>query len=186
MEAILNPWPWYVAGPIIALTMFTLLYFGKTFGVSGNLRTLCTVGGAGKFADFFRFNWKGQIWNLVFVLGAIIGGFISFQFLSPTSEVLIAQDSINQLEQLGFSDPGRFYLPPEIFGTEAIFSLKGILILISGGILVGFGARYAGGCTSGHAITGMSNLQLPSLITVIGFFIGGLIMVYLVYPVLFG
>lgn len=50
---------------------------------------------------------------------------------------------------------------------------------------MGFGARWAGGCTSGHAISGLSNLQLPSLVAVLGFFAGGLLMTHLLFPLLF-
>ena len=89
------------------------------------------------------------------------------------------------MEGLGFENAGEQYLPAELFSLEQVFTLKGLLILVIGGFLVGFGSRYAGGCTSGHAISGLSNLQLPSLIAVIGFFIGGLIMSFFILPWLF-
>ena len=182
MYTIYEPWPWYVAGPIIAVVMLLLLLFGGNFGVSANLRTMCSISGAGKFSDFFRFDWKGQIWNMIFILGSLIGGYIAVYFLSSGQTVQLAESTVQELKTLGISDPGAAYLPSEIFGTEAIMSMKGIVFLIVGGILVGFGARYAGGCTSGHAISGLSDLQIPSLIAVIGFFIGGLIMVQLILP----
>jgi len=186
MEYILQPWPWYVSGPIIAIIMYLLLYFGRTFGMSSNLRTLCSIGGAGKHSDFFKFDWKSQRWNLVVVLGAIVGGFIAHFYLSePASAIDLSDATITDLKNLGFTDIGNSLLPPELFSWEAVFSIKGILILIVGGFLVGFGTRYAGGCTSGHAITGLSSLQLPSLIAVIGFFLGGLIMIHLIFPILF-
>ena len=185
MEYILQPWPWYVSGPLIALIMFFLLYFGKTFGMSSNLRTLCAIGGAGKRAEFFKFDWKNQRWNLVVVLGAIVGGFIAHYFLSNPVDMDLSQNTIKDLETLGFNNAGKSLLPPELFSWDAVFSIKGLSILIIGGFLVGFGTRYAGGCTSGHAITGLSSLQLPSLIAVIGFFIGGLIMIHLIFPILF-
>ena len=185
IESILNPWPWYVAGPMIGLVMFLLLYFGKTFGISSNLRTVCAAAGGGKFAEFFCFDWKNQTWNLVFVLGAIIGGFISMKYLSHDTAIQLSENTVASLNELGFADAGSDYLPSRVFGTEALSSISGILILLIGGFLVGFGSRYAGGCTSGHAISGLSNLQLPSLIAVIGFFIGGLSMVYLFFPIIF-
>ncbi|NKI25719.1 YeeE/YedE family protein [Arenibacter sp. 6A1] len=185
MESILQPWPWYVAGPLIATVMLLLMYFGKTFGMSSNLRTLCTIGGAGKFSDFFNFDWKAQRWNLVVVLGAVIGGFIATQFLSDGSTMALSTDTIADLSALGFNDAGETLLPPEIYSWENVLTLKGMSILIIGGFLVGFGTRYAGGCSSGHAITGLSNLQLPSLIAVIGFFIGGLIMTHFILPLIF-
>ncbi len=185
MEFLLQPWPWYVAGPIIAFVMFLLLYFGGRFGFSSNLRTMCTIAGAGKYADFFKFDWKSQRWNLVFVLGAILGGLIAAQFLMPQETLDLNPTTISALQELGFQDAGQQYLPNEIFGTTALSSTKGLFILIFGGFLVGFGTRYAGGCTSGHAISGLSNLQVPSLIAVIGFFIGGLIMTHLILPIIF-
>ncbi len=185
MDWILEPWPWYIAGPLIAIVMFGLLYFGKTFGMSANLRTMCSAIGAGRYTDFFVFNWKNQGWNLVFLVGTILGGFVAVQFLTPDPTIELASATKASLEGLGIANPGSSYLPDEIFGLESLTSFKGILILIIGGFLVGFGARYAGGCTSGHAITGLSDLQLPSLIAVIGFFIGGLIMTYLVIPQIF-
>lgn len=185
MEYILQPWPWYVSGPCIAIIMFLLLYFGRTFGMSSNLRTLCAIGGAGKRVEFFKFDWKSQRWNLVVVLGAIVGGFIAHHYLSNPINIDLSENTVNDLAALGFNDAGKSLLPPELFSWDAVFSLKGLSILIIGGFLVGFGTRYAGGCTSGHAITGLSSLQLPSLIAVIGFFIGGLIMIHFIYPILF-
>lgn len=185
MEYILNPWPWYISGPLIALVMALLLYFGKTFGMSSNLRTLCTIGGAGKFADFFKFNWKNQVWNLIVVVGAIIGGFIAAQYLSNDTITNLNPTTVTELQDMGFKDAGATLVPNEMFNLEAISSIKGLLLLIIGGLLVGFGTRYAGGCTSGHAITGLSSLQKPSLIAVIGFFVGGLIMANIVLPLIF-
>jgi uncharacterized membrane protein YedE/YeeE len=185
MDFILNPWPWYVAGPLITFVMFLLFFFGKKFGVSSNLETICAIGGAGKFVDFFKFDWRKDGWNLMFIVGLAIGGFISYQWLTPDTTVAISPQTIQDLGELGFQNAGAQYLPDEIFGIETMFSLKGFLILLIAGILVGFGSRYAGGCTSGHAIVGLSNLEMPSLISVIGFFIGGLIMTWLLLPILF-
>ncbi|WP_340076610.1 YeeE/YedE family protein [Leptobacterium sp. I13] len=185
MEYILQPWPWYISGPLIALVMLLLIYFGKTFGMSSNLRTFCTIGGAGKFSEFFRFDWKAQKWSLTVVLGAVIGGYIAVNFLSDYSPVAISTQTVTDLKEIGFADAGDALLPPEIYSMKTLFSLKGFLLLVIGGFLVGFGTRYAGGCTSGHAITGLSSLQLPSLIAVIGFFIGGLIMTWFILPHLF-
>lgn len=185
MEAILHPWPWYISGPLIAVVMVLLIYFGKTFGMSSNLRTFCTIGGAGKYSDFFRFDWKAQRWNLTVVLGAVIGGFIAVQFLSDGSTIALNPETVSDIRELGFENIGESLLPAEIYGWEHALSLKGLAILIGAGFLVGFGTRYAGGCTSGHAITGLSNLQLPSLIAVVGFFFGGLIMTHLLLPLIF-
>lgn len=185
MNWIFEPWPWYISGPMIALVMALLIFLDKGFGMSSNLRTICTICGAGKKTDFFKFDWKTQKWNLTIALGAIIGGFIGANFLSVDHSVAISSDTINQLQTLGFKDAGNAYLPEALFNIEALSNFKSLTILIVGGFLVGFGARYAGGCTSGHAISGLSNLQLPSLIAVIGFFIGGLIMIYFLFPLIF-
>lgn len=180
-----QPWSWWFSGIMISLVMFSLLYFGKSFGFSANLRTLCTIAGAGKKVKFFQFDWKTQSWNLVFLVGAILGGFISHEFLSTDEPVKLAQTTIQDLSTLGFEAPTSTQ-PAELFSVESAFSLKGFLILAIGGLLVGFGARYAGGCTSGHAISGISDLQVPSMIAVVGFFIGGLIMTFGIFPLIFG
>lgn len=182
MEIILEPWPWYIAGPSIAMVMGLLVYFGKSFGVSSNLRTMCSLAGAGKYADFFKFDWRNQIWNLIFVLGAMIGGFIAHNYLTISHEINLNPKTVASLAELGFTNIGTSYMPESIFGLGVLSTVKGWIYLLVGGMLVGFGTRYAGGCTSGHAISGLSNLQLPSLIAVIGFFIGGLIMTYGLLP----
>jgi uncharacterized membrane protein YedE/YeeE len=183
-DFITQTWPWWLSGTLIAGIMFLLLYFGQSFGFSSNLRTICSAAGCGKKVKFFDFNWKSQLWNIVFLIGAIIGGFIAHQFLSTDEPIPISEKTIQDLKLLGFAEPISLQ-PKELFSFEAAFSLKGFLLLAIGGLLVGFGSRYAGGCTSGHAISGLSNLQLPSLIAVIGFFIGGLIMTFLIFPLLF-
>ena len=182
MDWLSQPWPWYVAGPLIAAVMFVLLFLGRTFGVSSTLRSTCAAVGAGRTSDFFRFDWKNQAWNLVFVAGAIVGGFVAAQWLSDPDPIRLAPETVSRLKDLGVESPGTAYLPADIFRWEALLTLRGFIMLVGGGFLVGFGARYAGGCTSGHAISGLSNLQLPSLIAVIGFFIGGLIMTYFILP----
>ena len=185
MEYILSPWPWYVAGPLIALCMYLMFYFGKKFGVSSNLETLCSIAGAGRLVDFFKFDWKENKWNLNFVAGLIIGGFIASQWLAPDQTVALNPDVIQDLSQIGIQNAGSQYLPEEIFSEDAMFTLKGILILLVAGLLVGFGARYAGGCTSGHGIVGLSNLATESFIAVAGFFIGGLVMTWFILPYIF-
>lgn len=185
MDYILSPWPWYIAGPLIALCMYLMFYFGKKFGVSSNLETLCSIAGAGRLVDFFKFDWKANKWNLNFVAGLIIGGFIASQWLAPDQSVALNPDVISDLSQIGIQNAGSQYLPDEIFSLDALFTVKGFLILLVAGLLVGFGARYAGGCTSGHGIVGLSNLSTESFIAVGGFFIGGLIMTWLILPYIF-
>jgi len=167
--------------------MFLLLWFGGEFGVSSNLRAMCAIGGAGKKHEFFNYDWRSQIWNLVFIGGAVIGGFIASTYLGSSEPVQISEATQTYLSSVGIQTPqtleeGTGYVPKEIFATENAFSVSNLIILIIGGILIGFGTRWAGGCTSGHAISGLSNLQLPSLIAVIGFFIGGLLMAWVILP----
>ena len=184
IEFISQPWPWYVAGPMIALVMALLLFSGKRFGLSSNLKTICSILGAGKNCEFFDFNWREQIWNLVFALGLIIGGAIAHYFLSPDMQVKISDATIAELKAFGIDNPGESLVPTSIFTWDALLTLKGLIMIVVGGFLVGFGTRYASGCTSGHAISGLSDLQLSSLIAVIGFFIGGLTVTYFVLPYL--
>lgn len=186
MYSFFGTWPWYISGFIIGAVMLALIYFGKTFGMSSNLRTMCTLLGAGKTSEFFRFDWKAQRWNLVVVLGAMIGGWVAVTFLSDGTGVQLNPKTVTELQQMHIDTPVKGELLPDAFtSTEALQDPKIIGILLLGGLLVGFGTRYAGGCTSGHAITGLSNLQLPSLIAVIGFFIGGLVMSWFLLPLIF-
>lgn len=182
MELLMGPWPWYIGGAIVALVMIALIFLGRSFGFSSNFRNICSVLGAGKSCSFFAFDWRKQKWNLLFLIGAMIGGFISANYLSDNQVPGISQETVTQLNALGFESAGKAYSPTEIFNQ---LSIKNVILLAVGGLLVGFGTRYAGGCTSGHAISGLSDLQLPSLIAVIGFFIGGLLMVHVFFPLIF-
>lgn len=187
IELISQPWHWSVSGIGIVFVMFLLLWFGGSFGASSNLRTICAIGGAGERHKFFDFDWRGQIWNLVFICSAILGGYIATTYLASPEPVSICQSTQAHLLALGIKTPqtiqeGCGYVPAEIFSLDTFGSMKNLFLLCFGGFFVGFGARYAGGCTSGHAISGLSNLQLPSLIAVVGFFIGGLTMTWFVLP----
>lgn len=184
LEFVSEPWPWYVSGPLIALIMFFLLLFGQRFGLSSNFKTMCSMVGGGKNCDYFDFDWKKDKWNLVFVLGAIIGGFISHFYLGAEEPIALNPTTVSELNSLGIKNAGESYLPAEIFSWDALLSVKGFIMVILGGFLVGFGTRYADGCTSGHAISGLSNFQKSSFVAVIGFFIGGLTITYFVLPYL--
>ncbi|TMU54770.1 YeeE/YedE family protein [Flagellimonas algicola] len=185
MELIMQPWPWYVSGPLIVLVMALLILMGKRFGMSTNLETMCSISGAGRFVDYFKTDVKSKIWSLMVVLGVVFGGFLGANLLSENRGVAISESSVTTLNELGFSSAGKAYLPSELFSLESLSNPFTWVILLVAGFLVGFGARYAGGCTSGHAISGLSNLQLPSLVAVLGFFVGGLVMIHLLFPLIF-
>lgn len=183
-DLLYQPWPWYIAGPVIGLTVPLLLIAGgKMFGISSNLRHMCAACLPGNI-EFFNYDWKkAGSWNLTFVLGTIIGGFLGgYLFVNP-EPIQLASSTISELRLLGINDFSGF-VPDDLFKWEVLGSGTGLTVLVLGGFLVGFGARYAGGCTSGHAISGLSDLQSASLTAVIGFFIGGLIMTYLLLPLI--
>jgi uncharacterized membrane protein YedE/YeeE len=184
-EFLTQPWPWYVAGPIVGLTVpLLLLLGGKMFGISENLRHVCAACNIGN-VSFFNYDWKKNgFWNLTFVLGVIIGGFLGGVLFANPEPIALAASTIQDLRALGFTDFTGF-VPSELFTWSALGTPIGLTVLVLGGFLVGFGARYAGGCTSGHAISGLSDLQLASLIAVVGFFAGGLLMTYIIYPLIF-
>lgn len=184
IEFISQPWPWWVAGPVISLLMFSLIYFGNSFGFSANFRNICSILGAGKSCDYFDFDWKKQVWNLVFAVGAILGGFIASTYLTSDMAIQLSEATVTELQDFGIEDPGADIVPMSIFNFESLLTLKGFVFIVLGGFFVGFGTRYAGGCTSGHAISGLSDLQPASLIAVVGFFIGGLSITYFVLPYL--
>jgi uncharacterized membrane protein YedE/YeeE len=185
MNFLTNTWHWSISGFLIGLIMIILTYFGRNFGMSSNLRTMCTIVGSKKFSNYFDFDWREQKWNLAIVVGSIFGGFIATYFLNSHAILNINPNAISKLHKMGVDAPNGKLGPDVLFSLDAVLSLKGFILLIFGGFLIGFGTPYAGGCTSGHAISGLSNLQIPSLIAVIGFFIGGLIMSNLILPYLF-
>ncbi|KPM49380.1 YeeE/YedE family protein [Jiulongibacter sediminis] len=184
LENILKPWPWYVAGPVIGLTIPLLLILGnKTFGISNSMRHFCAAVIPGK-VPFFQYDWKKEQWIFFFASGIIIGAFVAVNFLSNGADVDLNPQTIAELKALGVNNFNGL-LPSDIFTLSELFSLKGFFFIILGGFLVGFGTRYAGGCTSGHAIMGLSNLQWPSLVATVCFMIGGFMMTHLFFPFIF-
>jgi len=183
LEIVRQPWHWAVAGTAIAGIVFLMTWMGQSFGVSTAFRDFCTLAGAGKRHEFFNIDLKAEDWRFAFVGGAVFGGFIGAYLLGNSAPIDLSAATVAHLQQDFQISPteGNGFLPTGIFNFS---NPKGIFLAIVGGFLVGFGARYGRGCTSGHAITGLSHLQLPSLITVIGFFIGGLIMTWLIMPVI--
>ncbi|MGY6521440.1 MAG: YeeE/YedE family protein [Mongoliitalea sp.] len=174
---ITQPWPWWVAGPLIGLTVPTLLIIGnKSFGISSSLRHVCAMCVPANI-PFFQYNWKKEMWNIMFVVGVLIGGFIATAFLANPDTIVVAESTQQDLAALGITDYSKL-LPAEIFNWENLFTAKGLLFFVIGGFMVGFGTRYAGGCTSGHAIMGISSLQWPSVVATIFFMVGGFLMTH--------
>lgn len=183
IETILQPWPWYIAGPLIGLTVPALLILGnKTFGISSSLRHICASCFPANI-PFFKYNWKKEVWNLFFVSGILIGGAIAVSLLSNPAPIEVHPQLMKELLGYGITDYSNL-VPEDIMNWQTLFTLKGFFMMIVGGFLVGFGTRYAGGCTSGHAIMGLSNLQLPSLIATISFMAGGFIMANAILPII--
>lgn len=181
LEFITKPWPWYVAGPLIGLTVPALLIMGnKSFGISSSLRHICaSCVPAG--IPFFNYDWKKEAWNLFFVSGILLGGLIAGFFLANPDPVVIHPGLASELAGYGITDYSNL-VPLDIMNWDSLFTLKGLVMMVGGGFLVGFGTRYAGGCTSGHAIMGLSNLQVPSLIATVCFMIGGIVMANFLLP----
>lgn len=183
IELLSQPWPWWAAGIIIGLTVPTLLILGnKLFGISSSIRHLCAMCVPAKI-PFFNYDWKKEIWNIFFVVGVLLGGYIASEFLSTDAPIQIAENTKTQLRDAGVVDVINL-LPEDIFSWKSLLSLRGFIFIVLGGFMVGFGTRWAGGCTSGHAIMGLSSLQLPSLIATIMFMVGGFIMTWLILPYL--
>lgn len=181
IEFLKQPWAWYVAGPLIGLTVPALLIIGnKSFGISSSLRHVCASCMPANI-PFFKYDWKKEVWNLFFVFGIFLGGAIAINLLSNPNPVEVNPKLATELAGYGITNFNNL-VPQDIINWQSLFTLKGFLMMIVGGFLVGFGTRYAGGCTSGHAIMGLSNLQLASLIATISFMIGGFIMANLILP----
>jgi uncharacterized protein len=181
IELIRQPWPWYVAGAVIGLTVPALLLLGnKHLGISSSLRHVCAACIPGNIS-FFKYDWKKEIWNLFFVVGVLLGGVLATQFLSNPESILISERTVNDLQALNITVDNNL-MPASIFSFENLFTLRGLIFFVVGGFLVGFGTRYAGGCTSGHTIMGLSNLQWPSLVATCCFMAGGFLMIHVMFP----
>jgi uncharacterized membrane protein YedE/YeeE len=181
MALLRHPWPWYVAGPLIGLFVPALLVLdNKQLGISSNLRHLCAALAPRK-VSFFRYEWReAGLWNLIFLVGVVLGGFIGGNLLAAPA-VAIATRTHADLAALGIHDFSGL-APRELFRWSSVLTGRGLVLLVAGGFLVGFGTAYAGGCTSGHGIAGLANLERPSLIAVLGFFAGGLLATFVLLP----
>lgn len=186
IEHLSQPLPWFIAGPLIGLTVALLLLVGgRAFGVSSSLRHLCAATVPGR-SPLLRYDWrKTGLWNLVFVVGVVLGGFIAGTHLSTGEPVAISEATRADLGALGISTETGL-VPTDLYSFAGLATPEGFILMVFGGFLVGFGARYAGGCTSGHAITGLASFQLPSLIAVLGFFAGGLVATHFLLPLVLG
>lgn len=174
-------WPWYVAGPVIGLFVPALLLVGnRMFGVSASFRHTCAMAVPGR-ARFFDYDWRRiGLWNLVFSVGILAGGALAAA-VAGDATAGVGSAARETLSALGIAAPAGL-VPGELFSWSALGTWRGALTLVGGGVLVGFGTAWAGGCTSGHAIAGLADLQLPSLVAVIGFFTGGLIAAWVIVP----
>lgn len=183
MNLLTQPWPWYISGPLIGLMVPILLISGnKAFGISSSLRHICAACIPGS-SNFFKYDWKAESWNLLFAAGIVLGGFLAGYVFQNPNPVDISPNTIRDLNDLGVTDHLGL-IPQQLFNFHALLSLRGFVLMIIGGFFVGFGTRYAGGCTSGHSIFGLSNLQWPSLVATICFFTGGLLMTWFILPFL--
>ena len=183
IDWIKQPWPWYVAGPLIGLTVPLLLILGnKSFGISSSLRHVCAACVPANI-PFFKYDWKKEIWNLFFVMGVLLGGLLTVFFLMNPDPVIIDSRLASELAGYGVTNTEGL-MPAELFNWDSLLTVRGFILMVVGGFLVGFGTRYAGGCTSGHAIMGISNLQWPSIIATCCFMAGGFLVANLVIPVI--
>lgn len=184
MELLTQPWPWYVAGPVIGLTVpLVYLYAGRKWGVSSTFRDVCAAT-VPRNLDYFAYSWRDRGgWRLTMVVGLVIGGLVAG--MTGPADVLISEATRADLAALGISDFGGL-VPSEIFSWSGLATPAGVVLIVFGGFLVGFGTRYANGCTSGHAISGLSALRLTSFVAVLGFFAGGLVATHLLLPLILG
>ncbi len=181
MDFLNTPWPWYIGGPLIGLMVPLLLLIGnKQLGISSSLRHVCAACIPARI-PFFQYDWKKYSWNLFFVAGIAMGGFLTYLTTPADYEISLSSETKTDLMSLGISDFSGM-VPSEIFSWSNTSSFQGLIFMIFGGFLIGFGTRYANGCTSGHTIMGLSNFSLSSLIATIGFFVGGLIMTHFLLP----
>lgn len=184
MDLLTRPWPWYVAGPVIGLAVpLVYLYAGRKWGVSSTFRDVCAATFP-RGIEYFSYSWRNRgAWRLTMAIGLVLGGLVAG--LTGSDVVAISEATRADLAALGITDFSGL-VPAEIFSWSGLGSAAGVVLIVVGGFLVGFGTRYANGCTSGHAISGLSALRVTSLVAVLGFFAGGLIATHLLLPLIMG
>lgn len=104
-------------------------------------------------------------WQWMLVLGLIIGAFISAKLSG----------------QFQFS-----WIPSQWQAMVGDAPLIRWIVALTGGIIMGFGARWAGGCTSGHGISGTLQLAVSSWLAAMSFFVGGILTAMLIFRILLG
>lgn len=180
-DVLARPWPWYVAGPLIGLFVPALLVLGnRQFGISSNLRHMCAAVIPSRL-EFFRYDWrKTGLWNLAFLAGVLAGGFIAARVLG-IPDVAVSPDTRAALAGLGIREFAGL-VPGDVFSWSSLTTIRGLALMVGGGFLIGFGTAYAGGCTSGHGISGLAVFDRASLLAVLGFFAGGLLGTFVILP----
>ena len=154
MATLLSIWPWYVVGPLLGAVVPLLLLTGnKALGISSTLRHICAAALPAKI-QFLTYDWKAHSWQMLFAAGLVLGGLLGHLVFSPAITSGLIPNPHSPQEWL---------------------------TLLGGGFLVGFGTRWAGGCTSGHGIFGLANLQWASLVAVATFFAFGILTSCLLY-----
>lgn len=148
--------PWYIAGPLIGLFVpIFIIVSGKQLGISSSFRVFVAAI-AGKKIDYFNFNYRNDLWQIYFVIGLILAAIVHFQIIGLAT----------------------------VISPEPYLEANPVLFLL-GGILIGFGSRYANGCTAGHCIMGNAQFSLASLVATFGFFLGGLTVSQFIIPLIF-
>jgi hypothetical protein len=169
----------------MGLMVPVLLVIGnRQFGTSGSLRGLCAAIAPGKI-EFFNYDWRNVSgWSIALVAGVFLGGVIAATLLGVTSPA-ISPATRDALARLGLGSEPTGLAPAALFSWKALLTVRGVTCIVGGGFLAGFGATYAGGCTSGHGITGLASRQLPSLIAVVAIFAGGIATTFVLMPLIF-
>lgn len=187
MQAIINylsqPWPWYVGGPLIGIIIIMLQWIdNKPLAASSSYRHVCAATFPANI-PFLKYNWKAEIWNLLFVAGILIGGIVAGNFFSHPATIAISSEAAHHLQSIGLKDTTGF-APVQLFSLAALQTIPGLIVIVFGGFLVGFGSRYAGGCVSGHSMTGISDLQWTSMLATACIFAGGIFTSYVLLPLI--